>query len=190
MTAELSTERAAEQGADALLRVEDLGVAFGRRAGRPGQQVLHGVSLQARAGEILGVIGETGSGKTTLARSVVGLSPVTGGRILVDGGEVTGLRGRALREFRRSGTVQYLFQDPLRSLDPDLTVAELIGEPLAVGGVQPRPFFCRCPGFRRSEEVPQLCGRGDLVVRRCGNGCRSGRLCHDHPLARWAASLR
>ena len=137
MTAERSAERTLEPGTDALLRVEDLGVAFGRRAGRPGQQVLHGVSLQARAGEILGVIGETGSGKTTLARSVVGLSPVTGGRILVDGDEVTGLRGRALREFRRSGAVQYLFQDPLRSLDPDLTVRELIGEPLAVGAGRP-----------------------------------------------------
>ena len=129
----MTAERSAEPGTDALLQVEDLAVAFGRRAGRPGQQVLHGVSLQARAGEILGVIGETGSGKTTLARSVVGLSPVTGGRILVDGAEVTGLRGRALREFRRSGAVQYLFQDPLRSLDPDLTVRELIAEPLAVG---------------------------------------------------------
>ena len=103
--------------AAALLEVEGLSVGYGRRGGRPGQQILDGVSLRAGAGEILGVIGETGSGKTTLARAVVGLAPVTGGRVTVDGAEVTGLRGRALREFRRTGRVQYLFQDPLRSLD-------------------------------------------------------------------------
>ena len=122
----------------ALLRIENLSVAYGRRGGRPGQQVLDGVSLHARAGEILGVIGETGSGKTTLARAVVGLAPVDGGRITVDGTEVTGLRGRALREFRRTGRVQYLFQDPLRSLDPDLTVGALVAEPLAATGTGSR----------------------------------------------------
>ncbi|QMU69901.1 ABC transporter ATP-binding protein [Streptacidiphilus sp. P02-A3a] len=121
-----------------LLRIEELSVTFGRRGGRPGRQVLDGVSLHARAGEILGVIGETGSGKTTLARAVVGLAPVSGGRITVDGAEVTGLRGRALREFRRTGRVQYLFQDPLRSLDPDLTVGALVAEPLAATGTGSR----------------------------------------------------
>ena len=122
----------------ALLQVDGLSVAYGRRGGRPGQQVLDGVSLDARAGEILGIVGETGSGKTTLARSVVGLAPVTGGRVTVDGTEVTGLRGRVLREFRRTGRIQYLFQDPLRSLDPDLTVGALVAEPLAVTGTGSR----------------------------------------------------
>jgi oligopeptide/dipeptide ABC transporter ATP-binding protein len=121
-----------------LLEVDGLSVGYARRGGRPGQQILDRVSLHARAGEILGVIGETGSGKTTLARAVVGLAPVTGGRITVDGAQVTGVRGRALRDFRRSGRVQYLFQDPLRSLDPDLTVAALVAEPLAVTGAGSR----------------------------------------------------
>jgi oligopeptide/dipeptide ABC transporter ATP-binding protein len=128
------TEQQDVRPGPALLRIEDLSVAFGRRGGRGGQQVLDAVSLEARSGEILGVIGETGSGKTTLARAVVGLSPVTGGRITVDGKDLTGLRGRALRDYRRAGTVQYLFQDPLRSLDPDLTVRDLVSEPLAVTG--------------------------------------------------------
>ena len=121
-----------------LLRIQGLGVAYGRRLGRAADRVLDDVSLDARAGEILGVIGETGSGKTTLARAVVGLAPVVAGRITVDGEEVTGLRGRALRESRRSGRIQYMFQDPLRSLDPDLTVGEIVGEPLTVGGVADR----------------------------------------------------
>ncbi|MFJ1703684.1 ABC transporter ATP-binding protein [Kitasatospora sp. NPDC088346] len=113
-----------------LLRISGLGVSYGA-----GARVLTGVDLDARAGEILGVIGETGSGKTTLARAVVGLAPVVEGRITVDGHDRTALRGRALREARRGGLVQYMFQDPLRSLDPDLTVRQLIGEPLAVAGV-------------------------------------------------------
>jgi oligopeptide/dipeptide ABC transporter ATP-binding protein len=94
------------------------------------------VELTVTEGQILGVIGETGSGKTTLARAVVGTAPVTAGRIAVDGVEVSALRGRALREHRRSGRVQYMFQDPLRSLDPDLTVTDLVSEPLAVAGVE------------------------------------------------------
>jgi oligopeptide/dipeptide ABC transporter ATP-binding protein len=124
--------------AEPLLRVDSLAVAFGRRGGRSGQRVLEGVSLRAGAGEILGVIGETGSGKTTLARAVVGLSPVVAGSIAVDGREVTGLRGRALRDFRRTGVAQYLFQDPLRSLDPDMAVRDLVAEPLAVTGAGSR----------------------------------------------------
>ncbi|MFB7946931.1 ABC transporter ATP-binding protein [Kitasatospora phosalacinea] len=114
----------------ALLEVRSLEVEFDR-----GVPVLDGVDLQVRAGEILGVIGETGSGKTTLARAVVGLAPVVAGRITVDGRDRAHLRGRALREVRRAGTVQYMFQDPLRSLDPDLTVLRLVGQPLAVAGV-------------------------------------------------------
>ncbi|GAA4877694.1 ABC transporter ATP-binding protein [Kitasatospora terrestris] len=115
---------------DPLLDVRDLRVAF-----EPGTPVLDGVDLAVRAGEVLGVIGETGSGKTTLARAVVGLAPVAAGRITVDGLDRTALRGRALRDARRAGTVQYMFQDPLRSLDPDLTVLRLVGQPLAITGV-------------------------------------------------------
>ncbi|QKW23279.1 ABC transporter ATP-binding protein [Kitasatospora sp. NA04385] len=114
----------------ALLEVRSLEVEFDR-----GAPVLDGIDLQVRAGEILGVIGETGSGKTTLARAVVGLAPVAAGRITVDGRDRARLRGRALRAARRAGTVQYMFQDPLRSLDPDLTVLRLVGQPLAVAGV-------------------------------------------------------
>jgi oligopeptide/dipeptide ABC transporter ATP-binding protein len=140
-TASTSTQVAASSGSvpggEPSLRVTGLGVSYQRRAGHSGSAaVLSGVELEVTPGQILGVIGETGSGKTTLARAVVGLAPVVAGRITVAGVDVTALRGRELREHRRSGLVQYMFQDPLRSLDPDLTVSDLVGEPLAVAGVE------------------------------------------------------
>lgn len=83
-------ERIDEHGVP-LLEVDGLGVSYGRRSGR----VLSGVSLSARPGEIVGVVGETGSGKTTLVRAVVGLVPADEGRVTFDGTEVTALRGRS-----------------------------------------------------------------------------------------------
>ena len=113
-----------------LLVVEDLHVAYRQHAA----PVLAGLHLRMRPGEILGVIGETGSGKTTLARTVVGLVRAGRGRVAVCGEEIGRLRGRRLRAFRRSGRVQYVFQDPLRALDPTLTVARLVAEPLEIAG--------------------------------------------------------
>ncbi|HTF10887.1 MAG TPA: ABC transporter ATP-binding protein, partial [Asanoa sp.] len=78
--------------------------------------------------------GETGSGKSTLARAVVGLVRPSGGRIAVAGEEVTAYSARQWRALRRRGAVQYVFQDPLRSLDPDLTVEESLVEPLLIQG--------------------------------------------------------
>ncbi|MGY0055723.1 ABC transporter ATP-binding protein [Streptomyces sp. LZ34] len=121
-----------------LLEISGLSASYGRRATswrRAGAtRVLADVDLTVRAGEIVGIIGETGSGKTTLARATVGLVAPDSGRIRFDGRELTGLRRGELRAFRRSGRVQYMFQDPLRSQDPDLTVRQIVAEPLAVAG--------------------------------------------------------
>ncbi|MBR7836660.1 ABC transporter ATP-binding protein, partial [Actinospica durhamensis] len=114
-----------------MLEIEDLVVGYGDRHTPP---VLDGVGLDVSPGEIVGLIGETGSGKTTLARAAVGLVPARSGRVGFDGTDLTALGWRALREFRRRGQVQYVFQDPLRALDPDLTAAESVAEPLAVAG--------------------------------------------------------
>ena len=119
----------------ALLEIDGLVAGYGERHTPP---VLDGVGLAVRPGEILGLIGETGSGKTTLARAVVGLVPARAGRVAFAGTELTGLGGRALRALRRRGEVQYVFQDPLRALDPDLTAAESVAEPLAAAGVGDR----------------------------------------------------
>ncbi|HEV2635411.1 MAG TPA: ATP-binding cassette domain-containing protein [Actinocrinis sp.] len=119
-----------------LLSISNLTVGY---HGRHGARVLTDASLTAHPGELIGIIGETGSGKTTLARAVVGLVPVHAGRIEFDGTDLTALRdrpfgGKPLRALRRSGRIQFAFQDPLRALDPELTVAAIIAEPLAVAG--------------------------------------------------------
>ncbi|WP_248837095.1 ABC transporter ATP-binding protein [Frankia sp. AgKG'84/4] len=115
-----------------ILEVDGLEVFYG--SGRRRRRVLRDVSLSVSRGEVLGVIGETGSGKSTFARAVLGLVRAGGGRIVLDGEDVTRLRARRWRDLRRRGVVQYVFQDPLRSLDPDVTVGDSLIEPLLVRG--------------------------------------------------------
>lgn len=112
-----------------LLEVSDLVVSLG--SPRKRTQILHGVSMHIDAGEIVGIIGETGSGKSTLARSVAGMYRLDAGSITFDGDEIGGLTGADLRMFRRRGELQYVFQDPLLSLDPDRTIRASVAEPLA-----------------------------------------------------------
>jgi glutathione transport system ATP-binding protein len=86
------------------------------------------VTFHIAEGETLGLVGESGCGKTTVGRLILRLLPVTGGRILFDGRDVTTVPERALRDFRRA--VQVVFQDPYSSLNPRLTVRDIVGEPL------------------------------------------------------------
>lgn len=114
----------------ALLEVSGVDVRLGH--GRHARPILSDVALDVRPGEIVGVIGETGSGKTTLARTVLGLIAPTNGSIRIGGRETTALSRRQRRRFRRDGVVQFVFQDPLRSLDPARSIAKSIAEGLAV----------------------------------------------------------
>lgn len=128
-----------------VLQVSDLEVHYGLRRKR--RQALNGVTLDVSAGETVGLIGETGSGKSTLARAVLGLVPTSGGRIVIDGEDVSDYRQRQWRRLRRRGVVQYVFQDPLRSLDPDLTIEDSLVEPLLIQGVSRRDASARARTF-------------------------------------------
>ena len=114
----------------ALLTVDALRVDLGRHQK---VRVLDGVSFEVGAGEIVGLIGETGSGKSTIARTILGAVAPASGTVTVEGTDIGALRGRRRRLWRRGGAVQYIFQDPLRSLDPDHTIAVSVGEGLRIG---------------------------------------------------------
>ncbi|WP_330319800.1 ATP-binding cassette domain-containing protein [Streptomyces clavifer] len=114
------------------LEVTGLDVHYGR--GRRRHHALCGVSLSVAPGETVGVIGETGSGKSTLARAALGLVRASAGSVTVGGEDVTAYGNRRWRALRRRGVVQYVFQDPLRSLDPDLTIEDSLIEPLLIQG--------------------------------------------------------
>jgi ABC-type glutathione transport system ATPase component len=144
--------------ARSVLEVEDLEVHYG--LGRRRRRVLDGVSLSVSNGEAVGLIGETGSGKSTLARAVLGLVPFSRGRVVIDGQDVSRAKARQWRDLRRRGVVQYVFQDPLRSLDPDLTVAQSIVEPLLIQGISGAEADARARAFlRRVRLDPELLGR-------------------------------
>jgi ABC-type glutathione transport system ATPase component len=131
--------------ARAVMEVEDLEVQYG--LGRRRHRVLDGVSLAVSSGEAIGVIGETGSGKTTLARAVLGLVPFSRGRVVIDGQDVSKARARQWRDLRRAGVVQYVFQDSLRSLDPDLAVGKSLVEPLLIQGMPRAEAEARARAF-------------------------------------------
>ncbi|MER7278698.1 ATP-binding cassette domain-containing protein [Dactylosporangium sp. NPDC000244] len=112
------------------LQVDELTVRYGRMT------AVDRVSLQVAPGSVTGVVGGSGSGKSTLGRAVVGLAPVSGGRILVDGADAKSLRHRGAHP------VQLVFQNPYASLDPRMTIGASVAEALP-----------RMPGPQRRDEA-------------------------------------
>jgi oligopeptide/dipeptide ABC transporter ATP-binding protein len=142
-----------------LLALESVDVILGR--GWRATKILSGVDLRIWPGEIVGLVGETGSGKTTLARTVVGLVNPARGRIVFEGAPISALRRRARRAERRRGHLQLVFQDPLRSLDPDLPIAEIVGE-----GPRIRGEADRDEAGRRVLDVLEKVGLDATVLHR------------------------
>jgi peptide/nickel transport system ATP-binding protein len=117
--------------ADALLRVEHLVVEF--PAGRNRRvHAVSDVSFDVLPGETLGLVGESGCGKSTTGRAVMQLPPPTDGSVVFDGTELTSLRGDGLRRMRPR--MQMIFQDPISSLNPRRKVGEIVAEPIAIWG--------------------------------------------------------
>lgn len=123
-----------------LLEVQDLHVHFPVRQGvlsRPTGVVraVDGVSFAIAAGEAVGLVGESGCGKTTLGRAILRLVEPTRGQIRFDGHDLSRLKPAALRPWRRQ--MQMIFQDPFSSLNPRMTVGDTVGEALDIHGLTP-----------------------------------------------------
>ena len=117
-----------------LLDIDDLVVEYPGKGFRAEHfRALKGVSLDIRPGETMGLVGESGSGKTTLGRAVLGLAPVTEGKVVYDGKDISHLHRKERRKL--SSEIQVVFQDPYSSLNPNLTIEQILAEPLTASGV-------------------------------------------------------
>jgi oligopeptide transport system ATP-binding protein len=137
--------------APALLEVTDLKKHYPVRAGILRRAVgtvyaVDGVSFKLGAGETLGLVGESGCGKSTVARSILRLVEPTSGSIRLNGRDITRLRKAELRPNRRS--MQIIFQDPFASLNPRMTAGDIVGEPLTVHAL--------ATGNKKRERVAEL----------------------------------
>jgi oligopeptide/dipeptide ABC transporter ATP-binding protein len=122
----------------ALLEIRDLKKYFPVPSGALGKaneyvKAIDGVSFDVDDGETVGLVGESGCGKTTLGRCLVRLSEPTGGTVTFEGQELSSLSGSAMREKRRK--MQMIFQDPYASLNPRMRVGEIVAEGLTIHGL-------------------------------------------------------
>ena len=139
-----------------LLEVQDLKTHFPVRRGILQRVVDHvravdGVNFKIQPGETLGLVGESGCGKTTVGRTILRLIPATSGAVLYEGENVFDMNASEMREIRRK--MQIIFQDPAGSLNPRMRVGRIVGEPLEVHGI--------ASGDQLRERVEEL-------LERCG----------------------
>jgi oligopeptide/dipeptide ABC transporter ATP-binding protein len=145
-------DRPAQEDRQPLVRVSGVkkyfpitqGIILQREVGRV--HAVDGVDLEVFPGETLGIVGETGCGKSTLARLICRLLPVTEGRIEFEGQDITDWKGDRLRKLRRE--IQMIFQDPYSSLNPRKRVGAIIGDPFDIHGI--------ADGKERKKRVQEL----------------------------------
>ncbi|MEM9364496.1 MAG: ABC transporter ATP-binding protein [Planctomycetota bacterium] len=124
--------------ADPLLSVQDLQVRYplggeGSLFKKQWFQAVDGISFDIKRGETLGLVGESGCGKSTTTRAILNLTRAAGGNVMVEGQDILGLPDQAMMPYRRR--LQMVFQDPYASLNPRMTAGNIIGEPLTVHGL-------------------------------------------------------
>jgi ABC-type oligopeptide transport system ATPase subunit len=149
----------------ALLEVRDLHVHFPVHSGVLQRTTGHvkavdGVSFEVGKGETLGLVGESGCGKTTVGRAILRLIEPTSGAVRFEGRDVLAANGQELRELRRQ--MQIVFQDPAGSLNPRMRIAEIVGEPLVVHGLVTSKADMR----RQAEELLVRCGMPKAAAER------------------------
>ena len=151
--------------AEKLLEIKDLKVHFELKKSlfaKP--KVVHavdGVSFDVFAGETIGIVGESGCGKSSLARSLVGLNQITGGSVVFLGSEnLDSANARQWHKLRKD--IQFIFQDPVASLNPRMTVAEIIAEPLKIYS----PQLSDTEVMERVLELMQLVGLSINQINR------------------------
>jgi len=145
-----------------LVRVDNVVKHFPIRAGLFGGlavRAVDGVSVEIYEGETLGLVGESGCGKTTLGRVIVRLQPATAGHIYFQGQDLTRLDAERLRRVRRQ--MQMIFQDPYASLNPRMTVGEIVGEPLRNFGLGNRKIR-----DKQVKQIMRICGLNPDFVNR------------------------
>jgi len=120
---------------DVLVEVENLVMYFPVTAGVMQKRVadvkaVDGISFYIKRGETLGLVGESGCGKTTTGRCILQLYEITDGKVVFEGKDLSKISHREMRRMRRN--MQLIFQDPYASLDPRMTAGNIVGEPLLV----------------------------------------------------------
>ena len=170
---------------DPILKVENLQTWYPLKKGIFSRVYDHvkavdDVSLEVFEGETLGLVGESGCGKTTLGRSILRLQEPTSGKVWFDGTEVTSLNAKALRDFRKQA--QIVFQDPYSSLNPRIRIGEAIAEPLKVHGIETDRRKCRLIVSELLEQVGLEAAHYDRYPHEFSGGQRQ-RICIARALA-------